>query len=103
MEINDIFEYETPKGEKVIAVVLDVTTIDDRYYYGYRKYTCYGQNRIFTYWTELFPDSQCIELIENPVDDEENEVLVEYAVLPAHDEILSRYQQQNKENNEISD
>ena len=101
MEKNDIFEYEAPDGVKVLAVVLDAITIDDREFYGYRKYTCYGQNRIFTYWTRLFPDSQCIELIEEPENDEDNEVLVEYAVLPAHDEILARYQQQNKEDNEV--
>ena len=99
MKKNDVFTFTAPNGVEVTAVALyQFKTVD--IYPGYSNgWICYAQNRIITIWENF----KYIEVPLNPPingatwkQEEERslelgKVIVDYAILPDYDEMLTRY------------
>ena len=102
MEKGTIFQFTAPNGVEVTAVVLNVTArIDDCSDRLFCHHICYGQNRIFDYFITYnrvpvvvdrneFGDD--ITEYQTIVEDSTfGEILVDYCVIPAADEALEKY------------
>ena len=73
MKKNDIFTFTASNGVEVKAVVVSINR-DDR---DDKWYLCYAQNRLFDY--------RILSGTDHPLID----ILVDYAVLPEYDELLT--------------
>ena len=86
MKKDDIFTFNF-NGDEVVAVVLYVL----KYKPGYldNTYMCYGQNKIFLYVEEhdVGWHTKWVDVVSYGV----QEILVDYAILPAYDEQLNNY------------
>lgn len=95
MKKNDIFTFTASNGVKVTAVVLDVIRRSWKYAHtDTLKYLCYAQNRLFTGSNDV-TDITNDALAENRKYEDsafkQDEIIVDYAVLPDYDELLARY------------
>ena len=80
MKKNDVFTFTAPNGEEVTGAVIDV--VETSYYTN--LYLCYAQNRLFYIFETINEDLYYVEM-------NVGETIVEYAVLPAYDEALERF------------
>ena len=80
MKKNDVFTFTASNGVEVTGAVIDV--VETTYFTN--LYLCYAQNRLFYIFETIHEDYDCIER-------NVGETIVEYAVLPAYDEALERF------------
>lgn len=91
MKKNDVFTFTAPNGVEVIAVVVSVMFATEHT----AKFLCYAQNRLFSY---------CEQKEINPDNGEScwigfyGDAIVDYAILPDYDSILSKNYPQWEQN-----
>ena len=100
MKKNDVFTFTAPNGVEVLGVVLHVNMVQEDNAGMVFEYICYAQNRLFTYYVKQgdMPVEHFDEKLNRVILDHQNvilsstygEVLVDYAVLPDYDTLLSR-------------
>ena len=95
MKKNDVFTFTAPNGVEVTAVVLDIISRSWKYAYtDTLKYLCYAQNRLFTGSNDV-TDITNDALAENRKYKDsafkQDEIIVDYAILPDYDAMLERY------------
>lgn len=95
MKKNDVFTFIAPNGVEVTAVVLDIIGRSWKYAHtDTLKYLCYAQNRLFTGSNDV-TDMTNDALAENRKYEDsvfkQDEIIVDYAILPDYDAILERY------------
>ena len=95
MTKNDIFTFTAPNGVKVTGIVLDIISVSWKYAHtDTLKYLCYAQNRLFTGSNEV-TDITNDALAESRKYKEsafkQDEIIVDYAVLPEQDKMLASY------------
>lgn len=87
MKKNDIFNFTTPNGVEITAVVVEElnSNYSEKYNNVTKEWLCYSQNRLFTYYEQFELGNG--KLIKSWY----GKVLVDYAILPEYDSLLESY------------
>lgn len=95
MKKNDVFTFTAPNGVEVTGVVLDIIGRSWKYAYtDTLKYLCYAQNRLFigsNDVTDITNDALAENRKYKDSAFKQDEIIVDYAILPDYDALLERY------------